>query len=375
MIKVLHCADLHLDSPLTALDISRSETRRMELRAAFTSLTLSAKMNKADFLLISGDLFDGAYVSRETVALLCREFAAIPECYVIIAPGNHDPYTPTSYYNRAEFPENVYIFDSPELSCFDFPDKNTTVYGWAFTSSHMENCPLEGFTVEDPSKINLLVAHGDFDVNESQYCPIGRETLAGCGFDYAALGHIHTHNGVENIGNGYVAYSGCLEGRGFDECGIKGALLVLIEKETELSLAARFVRFCKRCYADETCDVSGAETNADLLDKLRALIAEKHYGDDTALRVRLVGNVSGELKPSPAFLAEQFGQMFILEIVDETLPLADGSKLADDPTLRGEYYRSLRAQLESDDADEREIAVMALRYGLAALSGGDITDC
>ena len=375
MIKVLHCADLHLDSPLTSLDISRAQTRRMELRAAFTSLTLSAKMNKADFLLMSGDLFDGAYVSKETIALLCHEFAAIPECHVIIAPGNHDPYTATSYYNRADFPENVYIFDSPEVSCFDFPDKNTTVYGWAFTSSHMEECPIEGFTVRDPSRINLLVAHGDFDVTESQYCPIPRITLADCGFDYVALGHIHTHSGVEKVGDGYAAYSGCLEGRGFDECGIKGALLVVIEKEDELSLAARFARFCKRCYAIETCDVSGAETNADLLDKLRELVAERRYGDDTALRVRLVGNISSDLKPSPSFLSGQFGQMFILEIVDETLPLADGDKLADDPTLRGEYYRSLKDRLDSDDADTREVAVMALRYGLAALSGEDITDC
>ena len=374
MIKVLHCADLHLDSPLSALDISRAETRRIELRAAFTSLTLSAKMNKVDFLLIAGDLFDGAYVSKETVALLCREFAAIPDCRVIISPGNHDPFTAVSYYNRAEFPENVYIFDSPELSCFDFPDKNTSVYGWAFTSARLEGCPLDGFTVEDTSRINLLVAHGELDAHESRYCPIPRTILAECGFDYAALGHIHTHSGVEQVGNGYVAYSGCLEGRGFDECGVKGAVLAAIDKNSSPTVAAKFVRFCKRCYAVEECDVSGAQTNADLLEKLRELVAEKHYGDDTALRVRLVGNVSGELKASPSFLSEQFGQMFILEIIDETMPLADNEKLCDDPTLRGEYYRSLKAMLEGENEEEREIAILALRYGLAALSGGDITD-
>ncbi len=374
MIKVLHCADLHLDSPLSALDISRAETRRIELRAAFTSLTLSAKMNKVDFLLISGDLFDGAYVSKETIALLCREFAAIPECRVIIAPGNHDPFTAVSYYNRAEFPENVYIFDSPELSCFDFPDKNTSVYGWAFTSARLESCPLDGFTVEDPSRINLLVAHGDFDTHESQYCPIPRTTLAECGFDYAALGHIHTYTGAQQIGNGYVAYSGCLEGRGFDECGVKGAILAAIDKDASPTVAEKLVRFCKRCYAVEECDVSGAQTNADLLEKLRELVAEKHYGDDTALRVRLVGNVAGDLKPSPSFLTEQFGNMFILEIIDETMPLADNEKLYDDPTLRGEYYRSLKEMLEDENDETREIAILALRYGLAALSGGDITD-
>ena len=374
MIRVLHCADLHLDSPLSGIGFSRAESRQIELRSAFTSLTLSAKMSGVDFLIISGDLFDGAYVSRETVALLCHEFAAIPDCKVIIAPGNHDPYTVSSYYNRTEFPDNVYIFKSSEISSFDFPDKNTTVYGWAFTSQYMDNCPLEGFTVANPSRINILAAHGEFNVSESKYCPIPRVMLESCGFDYVALGHIHTFGGVKKLGNGYYAYSGCLEGRGFDECGVKGAILVGIEKNETLVLADKFLRFCKRCYAVETCDVSGSQTNVDLLEKIRALVAEKHYGDDTALRVRLVGNIPGDLKPSPTFLAEQFGQMFILEVIDETMPLADNARLADDPTLRGEYYRSLKAELESTNEEEREIAILALRYGLAALSGEDITD-
>ena len=133
MIKFLHCADLHLDSPLSALDLQKAEVRRNEMRASFTSITLYAATNKLDFLLISGDLFNSDYVTKDTVALITSEFAKIPDCKVIIAPGNHDPYTKQSCYRRADFPDNVYIFDSNELSCFDFPDKNTTIYGWAFT--------------------------------------------------------------------------------------------------------------------------------------------------------------------------------------------------------------------------------------------------
>jgi len=373
MIKFLHCADLHLDSPLASLDLRRAEVRRNELRAALTSLTFWARTNKIDFLLISGDLFDSAYVSRDTVALLQREFASLGDCRVIIAPGNHDPYTAQSYYRRADFPENVYIFDSPELSCFDFPDKNTTVYGWAFTSDAMERAPLAGFTTENTTRINLLCAHADLDA-ASRYAPVTSRELAACGFDYAALGHQHSHGGIIPLGGGYAAYSGCLEGRGFDETGIKGAVLGAAEKEDGLKFAAKMVRFCKRHYEVETLDISGAASNADAANKIAALLTERGWGDDCALRVRLIGEVSGDCRLAPAFLAERFAQMFLLEVIDETIPAADAGKLADDPTLAGAFYRSLSGLLRSDDAETREIASLAMRYGLNALQGGDMID-
>ncbi len=373
MIKILHCADLHLDSPMSALDITKSEIRRNELRAAFTSMTLFARTNNVDFLLIAGDLFDDRFVSKDTMSLILREFAAMPDCRVIIAPGNHDPYTGASYYRRADFPENVYIFDDAELKYFDFPDKNTTVYGYAFTGEHMESCPLDGKTVEDPSRINLLVAHGDLDVSSSKYCPITMETLAACGFDYAALGHKHTHETFK-IGSGHAAYSGCLEGRGFDECGEKGAVMAVADKEFDFRFASRFVRFGKRVYVSESLDISGAESNADALEKISEFIESKHYSDDVALRLRLTGTVGGDFKLSRKFLSEQFGRLFIFELADETVPVLDADKLREDPTIKGAFYRSLEPMLASADADEREKAALALRCGLAALSGNDFAD-
>ena len=72
MIKFLHAADLHLDSPFSALPPDKAEVRRAEFRAAFTSLTMYARMNKIDFLFLPGDLFDSDYASRDTVALKKR---------------------------------------------------------------------------------------------------------------------------------------------------------------------------------------------------------------------------------------------------------------------------------------------------------------
>jgi exonuclease SbcD len=375
MIKFLHCADLHLDSPLSALDIQKAEIRRNEIRAAFTSLTLYAQMNKIDFLIISGDLFDTGFASKDTIAILKREFANIPDCRVIITPGNHDPYTSQSYYKRTEFSDNVYIFDSSDLSCFDFPDKNTTIYGYAFTSDKLDYCPFENFKPENPSRINILAAHGELGERTSNNCPIPVETIAKSGFDYVALGHYHNYAGIKKLGSTNIAYSGCLEGRGFDELGPKGAIIGAADKENgQLQFGAKFVRFSKRHYEIERLDVTGSESNADVTDKLSALINEKHYGDDTALRVILTGNVASGLKIAPSFLCEQFPRLFLLEILDETLPLLDGDRLKYDPTIRGAFYNSLAGMLNSSDEKERELAALALRYGFSALSGGDIVD-
>ena len=104
------------------------------------------------------------------------------------------------------------------------------------------------------------------------------------------------------------------------------------------------------------------------------MIAEKKFGDDTALRVRLTGSIAGELRISEDFIASQFPRLFLLELDDDTLPLLDAEKLKRDPTIRGAFYETLRPMLESRDESERELAASALRYGLAAITGGDITD-
>ena len=375
MIKFLHCADLHLDSPLTALDLQKAEVRRNEMRASFTSITLYVQTNKIDFLIISGDLFDSDYVTKDTISLITSEFAKIPDCRVIITPGNHDPYTKQSSYRRADFPDNVYIFDSSELSCFDFPDKNTTVYGYAFTEPSLDFCPVEHFRPENPERINILACHADYGVSQSNYCPLPENVAAGCGVDYIALGHIHKHSGINQLGNTYIAYPGCLEGRGFDECGPKGVIIGAMDKsDGQLQFGAKFLPLSKHTYEIERLDITGAATNADVCERISALISEKHYDDKTALRIVLTGNVSSGLRLSQSFITGQFPRLFILELVDETSPLYDADTLRRDPTIRGALYASLAEMLDSSDADTRETASLALRYGLAALSDGDIID-
>ena len=104
MIKILHTADMHLDSPFTLMDSSLSEARRADLRSAFSALMMYVKDNKIDILLIAGDMFEHEYATKETVAMVIREFEKLPECRFVISPGNHDFYSSRSVYATSHPP-------------------------------------------------------------------------------------------------------------------------------------------------------------------------------------------------------------------------------------------------------------------------------
>ena len=367
MIRIMHTGDIHLDSAFSRLDSRHAEIRRNELRAAFTSMMLSAKMNGADLMLISGDLFDSEFVTRETAALLCREFANFGKP-VYIAPGNHDPALPKSFWFRASLPENVHVFTSPSVEVFHLDELNVSVYGYGFDAQDLETSPLKNTSVEDKSRINLLVCHCDMHSASSTDCPVTADELRAFGADYAALGHIHNPPAPTDDP---WCYCGCLEPRGFDETGIKGACMVEIEKkDVAADVTVKRIRFAKRRYEKDELNIDGAATQADVKEAVDALVRRMHYGEDTLLSLTLTGTVSPTLVVDTESLADNPSPLFLLEVTDKTTPDADPDVLERDVTLKGEVYRQLKPLLESDDPRQREVGIRALRYALSALSEG-----
>lgn len=363
----MHAGDIHLDTPFSGISSSQAEVRRNENRAVFTSLLHYVKCEKIDMLLIPGDLFDAHYVTRETLALIKREFEQI-KCPIIISPGNHDSVGEADVWKRKIFPNNTYIFTKDTLERFDFPELGVRVWGWAFTSSEKYSNPLGDHRADEDGgegMINLLCGHGDLTPSRRPTCPLTVAELERFGADYAALGHVH--NPREYTPR--IAYSGCLEGRAFDELGVKGALEVTIDGER---ISRKKIRFSKRRYETDDLDVFGASSNTELAEKIRSFIIEKRYGDDTLLRLTLHGEVSPDFTVNAKALEACSDRVFVLKIIDETVPMLDAEQLKSDPTLRGELYRVLEGALNSDDSSERVRAAAALRVGLAAISGENI---
>ena len=372
-IRIIHFGDLHLDSPFSSLGVDKSEIRRRELRATFTSIIYYTKEVGADIVLISGDLFDDGYATAETVELLCSQFASLPDCRFVISPGNHDPYTRGSLYASKKLPKNVCVFTSEGLQRYVFEDLNTEVYGWAFCSPSLKESPIAGRSADDNGRLHLVCGHCDMSSAISTYCPVTKADVLHFGAHYNAFSHIHkapelcTENGVT------WSYSGFVEGRSFDECGKGGIYFIEAKTSGDFALNIKRKNIARRHYEWDKIDVSGANTINDIAEKIDALIKEKKYDEETMLRVTLFGSVSPGIE-NIARLESSVRGIFMLDIEDRTSPTFDGGVLEKDMTMRGELYRELLPLLTDGTPEERATASAALKMGLAALEGRNITD-
>ncbi|MBY7043951.1 metallophosphoesterase, partial [Clostridium botulinum] len=172
-------------------------------------------------LLIAGDMFDNLSVNKSTLCFLKSCFEKIDKVKIFISPGNHDPYNEKSFYSIIEWPKNVYIFKG-NMEKVVLEDLKTIVWGAAFTHNYIYES-----LVKDVNRIdeynNIMVIHGEISSKEkNEYNPITEEEIAKSDMDYIALGHRHKYIGVNKVLNTCYAYSGCPQGRGFDELGDKG---------------------------------------------------------------------------------------------------------------------------------------------------------
>ena len=349
MLTILHAADLHLDSPFSGLTPEQSALRRRELRQLPARLAALVKERRADLVLLPGDLFDGQRVYPETIEALTTALGemAVP---VFIAPGNHDCLDRRSPYITAQWPSNVHIFTQAAMESVELPQLNCVVHGCAFTAPHREDDPLANFIVPEDGKTHLLCVHGEVG-QSGVYAPISPASLADCGADYVALGHIHVGSGLQKVGKVCWAYPGCPEGRGFDECGPKGVFLVTVGSE----VSAEFVPTCLRQYRIEALELPGHPEETNSPDLVRILLR-----GEQARPVDLVQ------------LAEQWkGRFFYLELRDETTLPRDLWARAGEDTLTGLFLRQMKEKLDNANGTERAQLLLATRFGLAALEGGE----
>lgn len=340
MSRILHAADFHLDAAFSSLPPEKAAARRREQRAALEQL--AALCEDCDLVLLSGDLFDSARIYRDTLDALKRFFAAV-RAEIFIAPGNHDWLTDGSPYLTEDWGANVHIFRSAAIDRVRLD--GCDVYGAAFTAQEMPPM-LDGFRVEDPDRLNLMVLHGDLQAN-SVYNYIPAAAIAASGLDYLALGHVHTAE-VKKFGSTVCAWPGCLMGRGFDECGEKGVLKVTLDKH---GCHTDFIPLHTRKY-----EIYSVEAGDDPLAAVRAALPADTEND--CCRILLTGESDAvDLPALEAALAPRF---YSLSVRDCTRPKQALWAAAGDDTLRGQVLRDLKAQYDAaDEAQQRKIAAAA----------------
>jgi DNA repair exonuclease SbcCD nuclease subunit len=326
-----------------------------------------------DYLLISGDLFNTDCATNSTAELLIREFRSCPNTRIIIAPGKCDSYESNPIYTSGRLPENCHVFSEDKLSRFIFDDHRVTVYGWAFVSDAIYENPLYEVSVDDPTRINIVCGYADLDGSiGSSLCPVGAADIKKFGADYYALGSRHDGGDFVNLGDSMYGYSGALESMGFDDPGLGGAKLVTVKYNNgELSVDAKNMTFGQVVFKNETMDITGIDTNNEIINRVSKMLSDKKYGAETALRLELTGYLDPRFIVPRTLGGEAFG-LYSFELIDKTLPLYGTKYLKRDMTVKGEIFRQLLPMLESENEEERLLAARAFREGLAALEGREI---
>lgn len=356
MIKLLHAADLHLDSPFEGLGESKAAMRRTEQRQLLNRIAQLAQTGQVQLVLLAGDLLDSDSAYAETAEELVKALGSI-EAPVFISPGNHDFYSQRSPYARLKLPDNVHIFKSPRIECVELPGLGVRVWGAAFTDKYSGSM-LRGFSVEKTAGVlDIMCIHGEVNA-ASAYNPVTEGEIAASGMDYIAFGHIHAGSGLKNAGSCHYSWPGCPEGRGFDETGEKYVSIVSLG---DGKCSVEPVNIARRRYEILTVRLTGR-------DPIEAVSEALPDGTENDI-YRLILRGETEEAPDVSALREAFeDRFFSLQIRDETSLRRDVWEKAGEDSLRGQFLSRLRKKHdEAKDETERERAVQAARWGLAAL--------
>ncbi len=352
-MKILHSADWHLDSPFQGRTPEQTQALRRALLQIPGRIARLCRQEQCDLMLLSGDLFDGPYTADSLHALQSAlAEAGVP---VFIAPGNHDFVGADSPWLSTNWPENVHIFRTPALEYVELPQLNCRIYGAGFTAM---DCPalLEGFQApEGMQAIGIL--HGDPTQTSSPYCPITQAQVAHSNLAYLALGHIHK-SGHFTAGNTLCAWPGCPMGRGYDEQGEKGVLLVTLED----SATARFIPLEGPRFYDWEAPVSHSPAAA-----LQALLPP--VGNEAFYRITF----TGESEPVDLdALTAEFSRFPNLLLRDKTVPPVDIWRSLGEDSFEGTYFQMLRDSLDHSDAADREKILLAARICRQILDGQEV---
>lgn len=353
-MKILHSADLHLDTAFVGRTPEQAARLRQALLRIPGQLAELCRERRCDMLLLSGDVFDGPWStdSLDVLRSALRE-AAVP---VFIAPGNHDFCGPDSPWLSESWPENVHVFTHPVLESVVLPQLGCRVYGAGFAS--MDSAALlEGFHADGPERWQIGVLHGDPLQRGSPCNPVTQAQIAASALSYLALGHIHK-TGTITVGDTCCAWPGCPMGRGFDELGEKGVLLVTLED----TVSTEFIPLDTPRFYDLEAPV-----RTDAADTLSALLPAAGSGD--YYRITLTGETE---PPDLDALQAQFAHFPNLLLRDRTVPVKELWACAGEDSLEGTYFAILRDAMEEADGKQKELITLAARISRRILDGREV---
>lgn len=258
-MKLIHLSDLHIGKRVN--EVSMIEDQEYILNQILEIID----DEKADAVLIAGDVYDKSVPSAEAVTLLDDFLCSLAErnLTVFIISGNHDSPERLAFGRRLMEGKNIHI--SPvyagEVHPVSLSDEHGEIDFWllpfikpvhvkryfpeAGIESYTDACreAVENMSV-DSARRNVLLTH-QFVTGaatcESEELSVGGSDNVDASvfgvFDYVALGHIH---GPQNIGSNRIRYCGTPLKYSFSEAEhLKSVSIVELGAKGELRVDLR----------------------------------------------------------------------------------------------------------------------------------------
>lgn len=269
-MKFIHCADVHLDTPLQGLarypgapvDEIRNATRR-----AFEKLLDAAISERVDFLIIAGDLYDTGLKSFESALFFNKQMARLKDAGidVYLIYGNHD--AASKLIRQLRPPGNVHVFRTTEPQTFSNEELRVAIHGQSFATPEIVEDLTTNYPAPIPAYFNIGVLHTNLGgISEhANYAPCSLEALKNKGYQYWALGHVHNRQIL--CKEPYIVYPGNVQGRHGKEQGEKGCELVTVSDAGSISL--KTISTSVVPWFEVEVDASGCQTADEVYERLR----------------------------------------------------------------------------------------------------------
>lgn len=348
-MKIIHTADIHLGSKIERkLDREKSEERKREVRTAFDKIIDFARKEGVSAIILAGDVFDSVRPLKKDKEFFYNAVKANENIDFLYLRGNHDV--------LESYTENLPNLKTFEKTWTSYAYGNVVITGAELCGDNFSSAYSTLSLKKDD--INVVTLHGQISDGAGENL-INLKKLKDKNIDYLALGHIHSYKSGTIDGRGEWAYPGCPEGRGFDETGAKGFILLDVNGD---KIEKKFIENSIRKINDVSVDVSGAK---DVYTAGTIVKERIDFNKNDLYRIRLTGEIcfdaEGIEKDVAAMLAPR---AYYITVKDETVIKTDISDYEGDVSVRGEFIRKV---LNSDYTPEEKQAVITC--GLKALAG------
>lgn len=334
-VPFVHLADVHIGKSFASTSFGHELgiRRRAEIKQTFFDVLDGCEENGIPLLLISGDLFEDAYLDMSDLKDVQRRFESLSNTQIFICAGNHDPIiSDGSSYRLVNWSPNVHIFNS-YFEKFSLPEYNIDIYGMSWNKKEIKQMSLDFIQIEDPEKTNILMLHADI-FTDSPYLPVDIYELLEKGFDYIALGHIHKPFTEDS---GY-AYPGSLEPLDFSEVGPHG----IIEGEIDgKRIVKRFTPMSRRNFEVKRITVSPEQS----FEEIKAMALEeinKDIHEENMYRLIIEGIKDEAVNIKKEVIEELLEtRVYYCEVIDETQSNYDLDRIKRDNSdnLIGEFIK------------------------------------